>query len=375
MFQSTPANFTAGDDLAGACNQLLRWFQSTPANFTAGDHGRAVQWVAGAIVSIHARQFHSGRPGNDGFRDLRHDVSIHARQFHSGRPVHFNLFGSAMLFQSTPANFTAGDLEGWRDTTRLMRVSIHARQFHSGRRWLQPGSACRWPSFNPRPPISQRATAEQHHVDLGDAGGFNPRPPISQRATVAGYSPQRPEPCFNPRPPISQRATSSASCARRCRRRRFNPRPPISQRATRRPDVGLDQRKVSIHARQFHSGRQIKIAQMDGVGVVSIHARQFHSGRRFSDDFFGYSLWFQSTPANFTAGDDRRLPARFSSPGFNPRPPISQRATGSKQAVDAVVNVSIHARQFHSGRRLQGAGDRVHRPVSIHARQFHSGRP
>ena len=155
--------------------------------------------------------------------------------------------------------------------------------------------------FNPRPPISQRATGLRP-APRGCARCFNPRPPISQRATpqvgdspavieqfqstpanfTAGDHPRgwrcRARRCFNPRPPISQRAT--AHDGRRLGvRGRFNPRPPISQRAT------AARRAASVSSTQFQSTPANFTAGDLGLGViahgvgVSIHARQFHSGR------------------------------------------------------------------------------------------------
>ena len=67
MFQSTPANFTAGDRVIAEWMASLKLFQSTPANFTAGD---LFQYSEGDCYT--------------------------------------------QQFQSTPANFTAGD-PGGRD--------------------------------------------------------------------------------------------------------------------------------------------------------------------------------------------------------------------------------------------------------------------
>ena len=114
---------------------------------------------------------------------------------------------------------------------------------------------------------------------------------------------------------------------------------------------------------------------------------------------FFIATLFQSTPANFTAGDDavphdgQRLHAvsiharQFHSGRppvysiaasaarrFNPRPPISQRATPVSEGLRKTIGVSIHARQFHSGRRDCGQSGALAGNVSIHARQFHSGR-
>ena len=83
-FQSTPANFTAGDLTISSVLPGDWQFQSTPANFTAGDK---MPWIK--IINVQ-------------------------------------------LFQSTPANFTAGDLRSGSPFSFAL-VSIHARQFHSGR--------------------------------------------------------------------------------------------------------------------------------------------------------------------------------------------------------------------------------------------------
>ena len=136
-------------------------------------------------------------------------VSIHARQFHSGR---LRLIVSSTLPEA---------------------VSIHARQFHSGRRPSGRRRTRRAERFNPRPPISQRATAWRCAM-APSTQRFNPRPPISQRATRRTCAVLPASTCFNPRPPISQRATCRRACSR-SRLARFNPRPPISQRATARP--------------------------------------------------------------------------------------------------------------------------------------------
>ena len=182
-------------------------------------------------VSIHAHQFHSGR------RRLRlgHQpprvVSIHAHQFHSGRRAAGYVAKYVAKFQSTPTNFTAGDFgERTRDAwTRLFQST--PTNFTAGDPVLRGRLVLRTTRFNPRPPISQRATpggggvpagqpvsihAHQFHSGRPAAAPsrcscrpcrFNPRPPISQRATPGSIRPIRPSPCFNPRPPISQRAT------------------------------------------------------------------------------------------------------------------------------------------------------------------------
>ena len=251
-FQSTPANFTAGDAYLPYNHLDEQGFQSTPANFTAGD-------AAAGVVERGHGQFQS-TPAN----------------FTAGDPITRSSSSPLREFQSTPANFTAGDSATAHRSEDREMVSIHARQFHSGRRRRRCGADRRDPRFNPRPPISQRATASS----------IRPRPAWTR---------------FNPRPPISQRATA--------------PRPNMTR-----------SRRVSIHARQFHSGRPSAPTMVLGMGA------------------------FQSTPANFTAGD---ASCRRDAPlgkSFNPRPPISQRATRADQRGGGGGKVSIHARQFHSGR-------------------------
>ena len=87
-------------------------------------------------------------------------VSIHARQFHSGRQTDQRITGTLSLFQSTPANFTAGDHADAVDDRVAALVSIHARQFHSGRPSSLVHVIFNDARFNPRPPISQRATVD-----------------------------------------------------------------------------------------------------------------------------------------------------------------------------------------------------------------------
>ena len=134
QFQSTPANFTAGDDIP--LKTGVRWsgFQSTPANFTAGDR----------------RLF-------GGFQRMVY-VSIHARQFHSGRPRASMVVARVPGFQSTPANFTAGDFCGLWLAPRSRTFQSTPANFTAGDRYRSLRSCARCSGFNPRPPISQRAT-------------------------------------------------------------------------------------------------------------------------------------------------------------------------------------------------------------------------
>ena len=157
MFQSTPANFTAGDLKRAARSAWLMAFQSTPANFTAGDHGDG----AGRRprpVSIHARQFHSGRPTGAAGGPRAQQFQSTPANFTAGDQVSYEGWNTNPKFQSTPANFTAGDRGSRIACDQLTIVSIHARQFHSGRPIVRRAAHCRMTCFNPRPPISQRAT-------------------------------------------------------------------------------------------------------------------------------------------------------------------------------------------------------------------------
>ena len=135
------------------------------------------------------------------------------------------------------------------------KVSIHAHQFHSGRHG-PVGGGDTYCGFNPRPPISQRATICQRAVYL------------NRHVSIHAHQ-------FH-----SGRLDRCLHCV-----------------ATK---------LVSIHAHQFHSGRPRDAIPHTGSGAVSIHAHQFHSGRRPTSS---------TTPACKTR--------------FNPRPPISQRATRS----------------------------------------------
>ena len=158
----------------------------------------------------------------------RHLFQSTPANFTAGDPAVLVRQGPDIEFQSTPANFTAGDgVQQWRCVHHLR--------------------------FNPRPPISQRAT--RGLITDGVRMTSFQSTPANFTAGDAVASRGRRDPCrFNPRPPISQRATTSSRRWRGCHRS-FNPRPPISQRAT---DQALDLTgitAVSIHARQFHSGR------------------------------------------------------------------------------------------------------------------------
>ena len=206
-------------------------------------------------------------------------------------------------FQSTPANFTAGDAVAADGSRADDLVSIHARQFHSGRLSASASSSARLSAFQSTPA----------NFTAGD---------------------RRRWPSWRWRPA------------------RFNPRPPISQRATRAHPPLRD------------------------AGDVSIHARQFHSGRPMPSCDTSTSMAFQSTPANFTAGDGTRYFTIWRDQiGFNPRPPISQRATLllSSEVRAPLVFQSTPA-NFTAGDCAALAASMLPASVSIHARQFHSGR-
>ena len=160
MFQSTPANFTAGD---GPVARLLRSpppFQSTPANFTAGDctacrrqilarrcfnprppiSQRATRCRRSSARRWRTR-FNPRPPISQRATPGRSHEVARGRRFNPRPPISQRATGRARRhrshcaeFQSTPANFTAGDaLTGW----------MHVKPAR----------------FNPRPPISQRATS------------------------------------------------------------------------------------------------------------------------------------------------------------------------------------------------------------------------
>ena len=253
LFQSTPTNFMAGDRTRSWQPARMERFQSTPTNFMAGDaevcHDR-----------VSARHRFQSTPTN----------------FMAGDPADWRDCGTRSPFQSTPTNFMAGDpFRSWFIPNQQMFQSTPTN-FMAGDPPIQRGAtACC--GFNPRPPISWRATASFGRVILDDAR-FNPRPPISWRATRGLWScpPARPVSihahqfhggrqdrtehaertnyCFNPRPPISWRATPEQLGKRRTWRS-FNPRPPISWRATRNTNADARLNIVSIHAHQFHGGR------------------------------------------------------------------------------------------------------------------------
>ena len=143
-------------------------------------------WLPGYIVSIHAHQFHGGRRRALGSRAELAQVSIHAHQFHGGRP--------SMISPAT-----------------LMRCCFNPRPPISWRATpAPPGMRGKEISFNPRPPISWRATLFDAHAAVRPLvsihahqfhGGRHSRPLSSRRASSG----------FNPRPPISWRATLPGS--------------------------------------------------------------------------------------------------------------------------------------------------------------------
>ena len=184
------------------------------------------------IVSIHARQFHSGRPARPagarsprrcfnprppisqratrdgrGAPRARQPVSIHARQFHSGRPKVTLWSGTLKPFQSTPANFTAGDDCNTCEYVADAEFQSTPANFTAGDILT---TVVRTESFSfQSTPANFTAGDRQSSGGCGPVRGFNPRPPISQRATASiTRSTYMTQPGFNPRPPISQRATA-----------------------------------------------------------------------------------------------------------------------------------------------------------------------
>ena len=253
-FQSTPTNFMAGDTARPAARRWPRPFQSTPTNFMAGDMGvtrSQLPWLL--TFQSTPTNFMAGDLYSNALRYLvacfnpRPPISWRATSTVPGGGI---LAGE---FQSTPTNFMAGD---WVETVGRSRgtsVSIHAHQFHGGRQ--------------------HRASRQ-----VGGVGGFNPRPPISWRATSLAVAHRRPARCFNPRPPISWRATGELA-------------------------GGLVGHLVSIHAHQFHGGRRQDGARALDPGLFQSTPTNFMAGDALSTCADGTIWLFQSTPTNFMAGD------------------------------------------------------------------------
>ena len=160
----------------------------------------------------------------------------------------------------------------------------------------------------------------------------------------------------------------------RTARSRFNPRPPISWRATQL--VANEQTRAEFQSTptNFMAGDLTFPSRRVLTIDVSIHAHQFHGGRRGVGLLKFAIKWFQSTPTNFMAGDSDRTATACASRGFNPRPPISWRATTRQRRTGLRSHVSIHAHQFHGGRPHERVLAGMEAMVSIHAHQFHGGR-
>ena len=231
MFQFTPTHFRAGDDTIGIGPQRGPGVSTHAHPFQSGRLDPPQHPVGDAHVSTHAHPFQSGRRPRAWLRLQMPPVSTHAHPFQSGRPAASILMVSPRVFQPTPTHFRAGDASR-----------------------AQHGSAPRT-SFNPRPPISERATSSGPS-GTGTLAAFQPTPTHFR----AGDHPQRSatptNPGFNPRPPISERATGARGRARR-------------------------PQDVSTHAHPFQSGRP----------------QNRTNSRR--------SRKFQPTPTHFRAGDVR----------------------------------------------------------------------
>ena len=145
-------------------------------------------WVRGSMgrmirVSIHAHQFHGGRRSTHPCPRHPGIVSIHAHQFHGGRQTSFATPTDIQpTFQSTPTNFMAGDVISRAMSGAPVDVSIHAHQFHGGR--LLALDAL-------HQAVDVSIHAHQFHggrpcctrIRAAPRRRFNPRPPISWRAT------------------------------------------------------------------------------------------------------------------------------------------------------------------------------------------------
>ena len=124
---------------------------------------------------------------------------------------------------------------------------------------------------------------------------------------------------FNPRPPISWRATGAARGRRGCAQG-FNPRPPISWRATDPASVHEAIQGVSIHAHQFHGGRRSNSAKVPSSWMFQSTPTNFMAGDGLVTPPVFLTSEFQSTPTNFMAGDHRSRIMERSNSAFQSTP-------------------------------------------------------
>ena len=205
-------------------------FQSTPANFTAGDSpGRTAR--PGRDPGFNPRPPISQRATLSRCLQVQvAGVSIHARQFHSGRLDYDHQTLHAEKFQSTPANFTAGDAQSFGINPTEFQFQSTPANFTAGDQPTAGHSLVANSRFNPRPPISQRATAV---ADLAQAIRMFQSTPANFTAgdldRSGGHS----------RKWLFQSTPANFTAG--------------DQRVRAVVVVGLG---VSIHARQFHSGRR-----------------------------------------------------------------------------------------------------------------------
>ena len=230
----------------------------------------------------------------------------------------------AALFQSTPTNFMAGDSRPRSRARSSSAFQSTPTNFMAGdpSRGIQTG---RKSCFNPRPPISWRATPGPRHAQVSSAvsihahqfhGGRRAHSaPTRGHLGVSIHAHQ----FHGGRPKV----VDDAAWAKvfQSTPTNFMAGDPLVD------DDLLEAAQVSIHAHQFHGGRPVSFVSAAVTSSVSIHAHQFHGGRRISAGDTADQCLFQSTPTNFMAGDDQPAGAHADPRRFNPRPPISWRAT------------------------------------------------
>ena len=235
--------------------------------------------------------------------------------FNPRPPISWRATQHAPVSTSSRDRFNPRPPISWRATDLLRHtdrhtadVSIHAHQFHGGRRdqqgHVRRSSRC----FNPRPPISWRAT-NLHRVCIASFEMFQSTPTNFMAGDGARWRAGSAMSSFNPRPPISWRATLAA-CRGTSARASFNPRPPISWRATLHPlAIPAQFRQFQSTPTNFMAGdARVSVVMMTAT-KVSIHAHQFHGGRQPLQRPAPVVRGFQSTPTNFMAGDRVRAPA------------------------------------------------------------------
>ena len=252
----------------------------------------------------------------------------------------------------------------------LALVSIRARPSRGARpgRPVQDGDVAR--SFNPRAPLTGRATSARNPCHAASAVSIRARPSRGARrrrsqpvGDVFGFQSARAphgardSPAkharavsigFNPRAPLTGRATGAAP-RHRATDGSFNPRAPLTGRAT-------------PHRRDPRA-----------LSAVSIRARPSRGARQPTTSNGLASMPFQSARAPHGARDDRHRRHHSGSAGFNPRAPLTGRATAGCAAKHQPERVSIRARPSRGARPATASASRS-MPVFQSARAPHGAR-